>query len=116
MSKVREINGETRGAYGSRRTSERLRSQGHDVGRYRARSLMKKADVSVKHRKKFKITTDSKHNLPIAPNLLNRNFQVDRPDAVCVVQRHFLSVDYGRMAVSGGGNRSVFEESCRLGH
>ena len=82
MSKVRQINGETRRSYGSRRTSERLRSQGHDVGRYRARSLMKKADVSVKHRKKFKITTDSRHNLPVAPNLLNRNFQVDRPDAV----------------------------------
>lgn len=82
MSKVRQINGETRGAYGSRRTSERLRSQGHDVGRYRARSLMKKAGVSVKHCKKFRITTDSKHNLPVAPNLLNRNFQVDRPDAV----------------------------------
>ena len=82
MSKVRQINGETRGAYGSRRTSERLRSQGHDVGRYRARSLMKKAGVSVKHRKKFRITTDSKHNLPVAPNLLNRNFQVDQPNAV----------------------------------
>nr|CBX27972.1 Insertion element IS600 uncharacterized 31 kDa protein [uncultured Desulfobacterium sp.] len=82
MSKVRQINGETRGAYGSRRTSERLRSQGHDVGRYRARSLMKKAGVSVKHRKKFRITTDSKHNLPVAPNLLNRKFQVDRPDTV----------------------------------
>lgn len=82
MSKVRQINGETRGAYGSRRTSERLRSQGHDVGRYRARSLMKKASVSVKHRKKFRITTDSKHNLPVAPNLLNRNFQVDRPDTM----------------------------------
>ena len=82
MSKVRQINGETRGSYGSRRTSERLRSQGHDVGRYRARSLMKKADVSVKHRKRFKRTTDSKHDLPVAPNLLNRNFQVDRPDAV----------------------------------
>jgi putative transposase len=82
MSKVRQINGETRGAYGTRRTSESLRSQGYDVGRYRARSLMKKAGVSVKHRKKFKITTDSRHNLPVAPNLLERNFQVDRPDAV----------------------------------
>ncbi len=82
ISKVREIHNETRRTYGSRRMSERLRSQGHDVGRYRARSLMKKADVSVKHRKKFKITTDSSHNLPVAPNLLNRNFQVDRPDAV----------------------------------
>jgi transposase InsO family protein len=82
MSKVREINGETRGAYGSRRTSEELRSQGHDVGRYRARSLMKKANVSVKHRKRFKITTDSRHNLPVAPNFLNRKFQVDQPNAV----------------------------------
>jgi transposase InsO family protein len=43
---------------------------------------MKKAGVSVKRRKKFRITTDSKHNFPVAPNLLNRNFQVDRPDAV----------------------------------
>ena len=62
--------------------SERLRFQGHDVGRYRARSLMKKAGVSVKHRKKFKITTDSKHNLPVVPNLLNQIFQVVRPYAV----------------------------------
>jgi transposase InsO family protein len=82
LSKVRQINRETRGAYGSRRTSERLRSWGDDVGRYRARSLMKKAGVSVKHRKKFKITTDSRHDFPVAPNLLDRNFQVDRPDAV----------------------------------
>jgi len=82
LSKVWQIHSETRGAYGSRRTSERLRSQGHDVGRYRARSLMKKAGVFVTRRKKFRITTDSKHNFPVAPNLLNRNFQVDRPDAV----------------------------------
>src|SRR5450756_2245213 len=61
---------------------DRLRSQGHDVGRYRSRSLMKKAGVSVKRRKKFRITTDSNHNLPVAPNLLNRNFQVDLPDTV----------------------------------
>lgn len=82
LSNVRQIHGETRGAYGSRRMSEKLRSQGHDVGRCRARSLMKKAGVSVKRCKKFKRTTDSKHNLPVAPNLLDRNFQVDRPDTV----------------------------------
>jgi transposase InsO family protein len=42
---------------------------------------MKKAGIFVKRHRKFRITTDSKHNLPVAPNLLNRNFQVDRPDA-----------------------------------
>lgn len=82
LSKVRQIHNETRGSYGSRRISKKLRAQGHDVGRYRARSLMKKAGVSVKRRKKFTKTTDSKHNLPVAPNLLERNFQPDRPDAI----------------------------------
>lgn len=82
LSEVRQIHSETRGAYGSRRISGRLRSQGHNVGRFRARSLMKKAGISVKHGKKFRITTDSRHNLPVASNLLNRNFQPARPDAV----------------------------------
>lgn len=82
LSEVRQIHKKTRGAYGSRRISVELRSQGHDVGRYRARSLMKKAGVSFKPRRKFKVTTDSKHNLPVAANLLDRKFQVERPDAV----------------------------------
>jgi len=82
LSEVRQIHKQTRGAYGSRRIAERLQARGYPVGRYRAGSLMKKAGVSAKQRKKFKITTDSKHNLPVAPNLLNRNFNVDRPDAV----------------------------------
>lgn len=82
LSKVRQIHNETRGSYGSRRMSKKLRAHGHEVGRYRARSLMKKAGVSVKRRKKFTKTTDSKHNLPVAPNLLERNFQPDRPDAI----------------------------------
>ena len=43
---------------------------------------MKKANVSVKRRKKFKKTTDSKHNLPVAPNLLKRKFEVPQPNTV----------------------------------
>ncbi len=101
LSEVRQIHRETRGSYGSRRTAERLRREGYSVGRYRARSLMKKAGVSVIHRKKFRITTDSKHHLPVAPNLLDRNFQVEQPDSVWCGE-HYLSVDHGRMAVSGG--------------
>ena len=82
ITKVRQIHSETRGSYGSRRMSGQLRDDGYDVGRYRARSLMKKAGVSVKRRKKFKKTTDSNHKLPVAPNLLNRQFEVKRPDTV----------------------------------
>jgi len=45
---------------------------------------MKLAGVAAKQKKKFKATTDSKHNLPIAPNLLNRQFEVQEPDQVYV--------------------------------
>ena len=41
---------------------------------------MKKVGVSVRQRKKFKRTTDSRHKLPVAPNLLNQQFQVERPN------------------------------------
>lgn len=80
--RVRQINTNTRGSYGSRRMSGQLREDGHDVGRYRARTLMHKAGVSVKRRKKFKRTTDSNHKLPVAPNHLNRQFEAERPDTV----------------------------------
>lgn len=82
LSKVREIHKQSRGSYGSRRMSKRLRELGYDVGRYRARSLMKKAKVSYKRRKKYRRTTDSKHNFPIAKNLLERNFTAKAPNTV----------------------------------
>ena len=82
IAKVKEIYSISKGTYGSRRTSEQLRQDDYDIGRYRARNLMKKAGVSVKRRKKFKITTDSNHNLPVAPNLLDRRFKVKRPNTV----------------------------------
>jgi putative transposase len=81
ISRVRQIHSGTRASYGSRRVSRQLRDEGQDVGRYRARSLMRKAGVAVKHRKKFKKTTDSNHKFPVAPNLLDRKFSVDRPNA-----------------------------------
>lgn len=82
IAKVREIHSETDGTYGSRRMSKKLRKDGNDIGRCRARSLMNKANVKVTHRKKFKITTDSNHKLPVAPNLLNRQFTVQKADTV----------------------------------
>jgi putative transposase len=97
IAKVREIHSETDGTYGSRRMSKELRKDSNDVGRYRARSLMKKADVSVKHRKKFKKTTDSNHTLPVAPNLLNRQFGVKRANTVWCADITYLWTMQGWM-------------------
>ncbi len=82
LVKVRQIHSSTRGSYGSRRMSSQLWNDGYNIGRYRARSLMKKAGVFVKLRQRFKRTTDSNHTFPVAPNLLNRQFEVERLDTV----------------------------------
>jgi putative transposase len=82
MTRAREIHRQNNGVYGSRRLSQALQSTGYPVGRYRARTLMLKAGITVKRSKKFKVTTNSRHKYPVAPNLLNRQFDVDRPNSV----------------------------------
>ena len=60
--------------YGSRRMQAALKAQGIQHGRYRVRQLMKKHQLRPTWRRKFVHTTDSKHDLPIAANILNRQF------------------------------------------
>src|SRR5206468_11123442 len=52
-------------SYGSRRMSEGLKAKGYNVGRYRARNLMHKANIECKQRRRFRVTTQSKHAFPI---------------------------------------------------
>ena len=82
IPKVKSIHRQVGETYGARRISEELTAQGESCGRIKAATLMALAGVSVKRRKKFKVTTDSKHKLPVAPNLLNRQFRVNTPDCV----------------------------------
>ena len=82
INKVRTIQKRAKGSYGARRMSRELRNQGHNIGRHQAGSLMKKAGAEFRPRKKFRRTTDSRHNRPVAENLLNREFEVDQPDRV----------------------------------
>ena len=81
---VRAAHKESKGTYGARRIAIEVEAHGSSCGRFKARSLMKLAGVAAKQKKKFKATTDSKHDLPVAPNLLNRQFEVKAPDQVYV--------------------------------
>ena len=81
---VLQIHIESGATYGSRRMARVLRAMGIDCGRCRARTLMRMAGIIVKQKRKFKATTDSKHNLPVAPNLLKREFEVKAPNKVWV--------------------------------
>ena len=69
-----------RGTYGTRRLKNKLTEQGIVVSRRRIGRLMRQAGLWCKTKKKFKATTDSKHNKSIAPNLLKRQFTVSEPD------------------------------------
>jgi len=82
LPKVKAIHHQTKQSYGARRISKELEAHGESCGRTKAATLMKLAGVCAKQSKKFKATTDSKHNLPVAPNLLNRNFEASVPDIV----------------------------------
>ena len=67
-------------SYGSRRLVSTLQGQNIKIGRYKVRRLMREADLKPVWKKKFVNTTDSNHDLPVAENILNRQFNPAKPD------------------------------------
>ena len=81
IARVKAIHRSSGGCYGSRRMAKALQAEGFVVGRYRAKSLMKKAGVSVRRRTTRRPqTTDSDHRYQVAPNELARQFDVEAPN------------------------------------
>jgi transposase InsO family protein len=90
MVEVKAIDKASFSSYGSRRMSESLKAKGVLVGRYKARSLMRKAGVACKQRRRYKVTTQSDHKHPVADNLLNREFTVSAPNKTWVTDITYL--------------------------
>jgi putative transposase len=74
LERIREIHKESNQRYGSPKITKILNKEVKWASRPRVARVMKKADIRSKIRQKFKVTTDSKHSLPICENLLNREF------------------------------------------
>jgi putative transposase len=79
---IKEIAQATDDTYGSRRMKIAMNYLGFPISRNKARKLMKEADVQVRHRKKYKVTTNSNHKQPVFDNLLQRQFDVPQPNQV----------------------------------
>lgn len=92
---IKAIHTRTRRAYGRPRILHELRSNGIPVGKQRLQALMHKHGIRAKGKKRFKITTDSNHDLPIAPNRLDRQFAVGAPDQVWVGDITYIATDEG---------------------
>ena len=83
LADVRRLHRESRRTYGQRRLCEALQAEGYSVGRWRTRTWMRQAGVSVRRARPWvPRTTDSRHALPVAPNLLDRQFTVAEPNRV----------------------------------
>jgi transposase InsO family protein len=73
-----------RGNYGSPRVHRELRAKGRRVGKKRVERLMRDEGIVARKKRRFRRTTDSNHAHPIAPNVLNRNFNVELPNTAWV--------------------------------
>lgn len=77
---IEDVHRSSRKNYGSPRIYRQLKGMGHEVGKTKIERVMKKHGIRAKTKRKFRVTTDSKHKLPVAPNLLARNFSPAKPN------------------------------------
>lgn len=82
LSRIERIHAESRGTYGSPKVTRKLRRDGEEVNHKRVERLMQAHGIRSKRARKYKATTDSSHSLPVAENVLARNFSQEVPDAV----------------------------------
>jgi putative transposase len=91
----------SRETYGPERLQHELKEQGVSVGICRIRRIRKKLGIRCKQKRKFKATTDSKHALPVAENLLNQQFEVTRPNEVWVSDITYIPTEEGWLYLAG---------------
>jgi len=84
LVEIMEIFEESKNSYGSIRMTRELKERGRNVGQNRIAKMMRAAGLQARKPKKFKVTTDSKHNYPVAPNLLDQEFYATGPGEVWV--------------------------------
>jgi transposase InsO family protein len=95
LEKIKHIHKESRGTYGSPRILRELRKEGVVVNHKTVEELMKRNGIRAKQKKKFKATTNSNHNLPVAKNLLRRRFKAKRPNQAWVSDITYIATDEG---------------------
>ena len=106
LALIKAIHAELKGAYGSPRMVRELRGAGLPASKPRVERLMRENGIRARHKRRYKATTDSKHTLPVAANLLDPQLQPDGAQSG-VVGRHHLHLDRRGLAVPGRGAGSV---------
>lgn len=84
-----------KGRAGAPRLTCRLKKQGVGSGRHQAAQSLRRQGLRAKGARKYKATTNSKHTLPVAPNLLQQDFSAERPNQTWVSDITYIATDEG---------------------
>lgn len=99
-AKLKALFEASKNTYGSRRLAKELTKSGFSVGRYKVRRTMESMQLTARYPKRFRVTTDSNHAFELAPNLLNRQFNVTAPDQVWTTDISYVWTLEGWMYVA----------------
>ena len=95
LALIRVVHAELKGAYGSPRMVREIRGRGFPASKARIERLMRENGIRGRRKRRHKATTDSKHSLPVAPNLLDRNFSPSAPNQVWTADLTYIWTDEG---------------------
>jgi putative transposase len=95
LEKITKEHKKSRQTYGCRRIHKQLLAMQESCSRNRVARLMRRNSLAAKTKRKFRATTNSKHDLPVAKNLLDRQFDVDMPNRVWVSDITYIPTEEG---------------------
>jgi len=95
LALIQAIHAELKGAYGSPRMVRELRARGMSAGKARVERLMRDHGIRARHKRRYRVTTDSRHGLPVATNRLKREFKPAAPNQVWTSDITYLWTDEG---------------------
>jgi transposase InsO family protein len=98
---IRRIHKMSRKAYGSPRVYAQLKKQGYFCNKKRVARLMRQDGLKGQRKYRKVMTTNSKHNFPVAPNVLNREFQAEKPNQKWVADITYIPTEEGWLYVAG---------------
>jgi transposase InsO family protein len=98
---IQAVHAQSRETYGPLRMQPELAAQGFVAGRDRITRLRRELGLRCKQKRKFKATTNSNHDLPIADNLLNQTFEPTRPNEAWVTDITYVATGEGWLYVAG---------------
>ncbi|MDP4837724.1 MAG: IS3 family transposase [Burkholderiales bacterium] len=95
LALINATHAELKGPYGSPRMLRELRNRGFSASKARVERLLRENSMRARHKRRYKVTTDSKHDLTVAQNVLDRNFKPSAPSQVWTSDITDLWVDEG---------------------